>query len=408
MGADVVIAGGGPAGLAGALAFARRGARVQVLAGPDRPWSAGYGVWADRFEALGYGAFLGPVWRDAEVVFGEGSGLAVGRRYGRVAKRRLRGWFLEQLEAAGVTLVWRHAVAIDHDERGSTVTDEDGTVHRAALVIDASGHRPVFVRRDGEPTLFQAAFGQAGLAEHPWPDDVMTFMDWRQDHVRDALGEGAPTFLYVKPLGGARVFVEETSLVRGPAVPFSVLRARLHARLARLGVTMRTVDETELCLIPMDDPLPDRTQRVVGLGASASFVHPATGYQLCRSLAAAPVLADAVLDSLGAGRSPADAAVAGWQAIWPDDAVRRRELLLYGARLLSRLGAEDHVSFFRSFFSLPQETWRGYLADDGTLAETVRAMAGLLCVADTRTRWHLVRSGTHLPTVLARVAGGAA
>ncbi len=408
MAIDVVIAGSGPAGLATAAAFAERGARVRVLGGNDRPWAPGYGVWADRFEALGWGAFLGPVWRDAEVVLADGETRRLGRRYARVAKRRMRSHLFDRLDALGVELVWRHAGSVSHRPQGSVVTDEHGDTHAAAVVIDATGHRPALARRVGEPSLFQAAYGQAGIADHTWSDDVMTFMDLRTDHVQDALGPQAPTFLYVKPMGGARVFVEETSLVRGPAVPFSVLRARLAARLDRLGVVFRAVDDTELCLIPMDAPLPDLDQRVLATGGAASLVHPATGYQLSRALALAPALAEGVLDGLGTGTDPAHVVRDAWRVVWPDEALRRRELLLFGARLLATLSAADQRAFFRSFFDIPGALWRAYLSDDGSLADTIRAMAALLCVADARTRWHLVRSGPRLPAVLARVAGGGA
>jgi hypothetical protein len=36
-----------------------------------------------------------------------------------------------------------------------------------------------------------------------------------------------PSFLYAMPLGGNRVFLEETCLVAKPALPFAVLKRRL-------------------------------------------------------------------------------------------------------------------------------------------------------------------------------------
>lgn len=407
MRSDVVIAGAGPAGLSAAVAFAREGASVTLLGGDDVPWVPGYGVWADRFEALGYGAFLGPIWADAEVVLDEGPGVSLGRRYARVAKVRLRRHLLELAAEAGVRVLWRRGVSVAHDSRGCLVEDDQGGSHQAALLLDASGARSTLLRREGEASMFQAAFGQVGEADHGWRDEVMTFMDLRTDHVRDALGQASPSFLYVKPLGGRRVFVEETSLVRAPAMPFSILRARLRRRLARLGVPLEQVEHTEMCLIPMDLPLPDLGQRVLGLGAAASFVHPATGYQLCRSLAAAPRVARVVTEALGRGVSPEVAARDGWAVLWPEEALKRRELLLFGARLLAGLGSEDHRAFFGSFFRTPPSLWASYLSDEGSLADTVRAMAAMLCAADARTRFHLLRSGAKLPPVLARVTGGA-
>ena len=41
------------------------------------------------------------------------------------------------------------------------------------------------------------------------------------------------------PLAGARVFLEETCLVAKPALPFAVLKRRLHRRLAAMGLKAR-------------------------------------------------------------------------------------------------------------------------------------------------------------------------
>ena len=49
----------------------------------------------------------------------------------------------------------------------------------------------------------------------------------------------APSFLYAMPLGGARVFLEETCLVARPALPFAVLKRRLERRCAALGLKVR-------------------------------------------------------------------------------------------------------------------------------------------------------------------------
>jgi lycopene epsilon-cyclase len=45
-----------------------------------------------------------------------------------------------------------------------------------------------------------------------------------------------PSFLYAMPLGGKRVFLEETCLVAKPALPFSVLKRRLERRMRAVGI----------------------------------------------------------------------------------------------------------------------------------------------------------------------------
>lgn len=407
MASDVLVVGGGPAALAAAVGCAERGLSVTVLAGEDRPWSANYGAWADELERLGYGGWLGPVWQDALVVLDDATTIAVGRRYGRVARRRLRGGMLDRCEALGVRVVWSSARDLRHDATGSTVSDDVGTAWRASIVVDASGHRPAFVRRAGEATLFQAAVGVFARPEpNPFDPERMVFMDLRCDHLpaSDPLGPATPTFLYVMPLSPQRAFVEETSLVRGPAVPFPLLRERLRARMAHRGITLTEPEGTELCLFPMDTPLPDLDQRVVGFGAAASMVHPASGYQLGRAFATADDLGRAIADGLAARRGPDAVARDAWRAIWTEEDLLRRELHLFGTRVVAELGAQDVRSFFETFFAMPRDTWSGYLAGRGDVASVVRAMGSMMVHGGFRTRWTLLRSGTRLPGVLLKAA----
>jgi hypothetical protein len=48
-----------------------------------------------------------------------------------------------------------------------------------------------------------------------------------------------PSFLYAMPLGGGRVFLEETCLVARPAMPFATLKRRLERRCRALGIKVR-------------------------------------------------------------------------------------------------------------------------------------------------------------------------
>ena len=45
-----------------------------------------------------------------------------------------------------------------------------------------------------------------------------------------------PSFLYAMPVGGRRVFLEETCLVAKPALPFATLKRRLQRRLSAMGL----------------------------------------------------------------------------------------------------------------------------------------------------------------------------
>ena len=48
-----------------------------------------------------------------------------------------------------------------------------------------------------------------------------------------------PTFLYAMPFSDTRLFLEETSLVARPAVPFEELKQRLDARLEHYGIKIK-------------------------------------------------------------------------------------------------------------------------------------------------------------------------
>lgn len=75
--------------------------------------------------------------------------------------------------------------------------------------------------------------------------------------------EEVPTFLYAMPLGGNRVFLEETCLVAKPALPFAVLKRRLERRLDAMGVKVKKVSSKGFA------PSPACTHPRVGLGARA-------------------------------------------------------------------------------------------------------------------------------------------
>jgi flavin-dependent dehydrogenase len=176
---------------------------------------------------------------------------------------------------------------------------------RGSLVLDATGHsrRLVEFDRAFDPG-YQGAYGiVAEVESHPFDTEEMTFMDWRDDHLEGlpelkAKNAKLPTFLYAMPFSPTRVFLEETSLVARPAVPFDDLKARLEARMKWLGIKVKRVEEEEYCLIPMGGALPRHPQRVLAVGGTAGMVHPSTGFAVSRLLGAAPTVADAIVDAL--------------------------------------------------------------------------------------------------------------
>ena len=90
---------------------------------------------------------------------------------------------------------------------------------------------------------------QALLSEHePVCADQLSHHEMRlmTDHGRDLTNltqqpycRKLPTFLYAMPFSDTRLFLEETSLVARPGVPFEELKQRLDARLAHYGIKIK-------------------------------------------------------------------------------------------------------------------------------------------------------------------------
>ncbi len=226
-------------------------------------------------------------------------------------------------------------------------------------------------------------------------------MDYRTDHLTAPELHEPPTFLYAMDLGDGRYFAEETSLAHAPAVSLEVLEGRLMRRLAQRGIHVTDVEHVERCLFPMDLPLPWREQPVLGYGGAASMVHPVSGYQVGAALRFAPVVAAAVAAALAAGdASPVRTARAGWDALWPQARLRRRELYRFGLANVLRFDARQTQEFFAAFFGLPQPQWTGYLSDRLSTPELLRTMLALFTAAPVDVRCALTasvaRAGDHL------------
>lgn len=392
--ADALVVGAGPAGLAIAAALCDAGLRVAVLSPdpPDSPWRNTYGIWRDELEPLGLAGMLGHQWDDCTVYAG-GRELSLGRVYGLLDNERLQQHLLERCERGGAE--WRvgAAAAVEHTPAESRVTTRAGEVHRARLVVDASGHKPALLQRPARrPVAFQAAYGIVGtFARPPVRAGQLVLMDYRDEHLAPAERRGPPTFLYAMDLGGGEYFVEETSLAAAPPVSLKLLEQRLHRRLAARGAEAREVRHIERCLFPMNAPLPHLGQPLLGYGGAAGMVHPASGYQVGAALRHARPVAQAVARALGSERStPAEAARAGWQALWPPERRRRRSLYLFGLASLLRMDQAQLGAFFGAFFQLPPALWAGYLSDTLATPALLATMLRLFARAPLGVRATLI------------------
>jgi lycopene cyclase-like protein len=337
---------------------------------------------------------LGHRWSDSLSYFND-QPLRHGLDYGLFDRTKLQNHWLAICAASGMVWHQGQAIALDHGRQVSTLATACGQQLQARLVVDASGHQPVFVQRpDQGPVAGQAAYGVVGrFSAPPVQSGQFVLMDYRSDHLGEGEAQaGTPTFLYAMDLGDGLFFAEETSLALAPPVPFAVLKDRLHRRLAHGGIQVEQVEHEEFCLFPMNLPLPDLSQQVVGFGGAASMVHPASGYMVGSLLRRAPALADAIAQGLAdpALTSPAVAAMA-WQALWPLELRRKHALYCFGLEKLMRYPSAQLRQFFATFFALPQEYWYGFLTNTLSLPELVVAMLRLFATAPWSVRWGLMQ-----------------
>ena len=392
--ADVLIVGAGPAGLAMAAALCDQGLTVVGLAptSPLTPWTNTYGIWEDELAPLGLTQMLGHRWQDV-VVYVQEREIALGRSYGLLDNAKLQAHLL----ARTASMRWEQASAVSlvTDAHTTTVVTHTGKSLRARLVIDASGHNPLFVKRQPatHPTAYQAAYGVVGtFSAPPVAPGRLVLMDFRADYLTSQeRASEPPTFLYAMDLGGGRYFMEETSLAHAPAMAQEQLAARLYRRLAHRSIEVLTCEHVERCLFPMNSPMPDLRQRVVGFGGAASMVHPATGYQVGAALAMAPRVAAALADALSQrDASPEALAHAGWKAVWPGERLRRHYFYLVGLQMVLNFNEAQTHAFFGAFFDLPRKGWVGYLSNTLAIGELIAPMLNLFLRLPWRVRRKLL------------------
>ena len=390
---DVLVVGAGPAALSMATALARHELDVTLLAAGDpwQPWPNTYGIWGHELDESGLGFLLAHRWsRCASFFLGEE--INHGLDYGLVDKEGLQGYWRQLCSQHGVRIRRDAAVTVQHHRDHSHVQGAAGQSYRARLVVDATGHRPVFVQRPPCTAVAQqAAYGVLGrFTKPPIRPGSCVLMDYRNSHLSPEQQREPPTFLYGMDRGNGVYFVEETSLAAYPPLPFPLLQHRLQRRLQRQGCGVEQVQEVERCLFPMNLPLPDRRQRVVGFGGAATMVHPASGYMLGALLRRAPGLAAAIAQGLQEGRRGAALSRAAWDHLWSGDLVRRHGIYRFGLEKLMGLGSHDVQTFFHTFFHLPPHLWSGFLTNTLPLPSLTGAMVRLLAAAPWTIRRRLL------------------
>lgn len=401
---DLLVVGSGPAGLAVAKQVSATGISVCCIdPSPQRIWPNNYGVWVDEFEAMDLLDCLDTTWASAVVYIDDDKKKALNRPYGRVDRRRLKTKMMEGCISHGVTFHKARALKVSHEVDHSSVICSDGSSIRAKVVLDATGFSRSLVRYDKpyDPG-YQIAYGIVAEVDcHPYDVDKMVFMDWRDSHlngdpVAKKGNEQLPTFMYAMPFSSTRIFLEETSLVARPGFPFEEIQKRMVKRLKHLGINVKSIEEDERCVIPMGGPLPSLTQRVVGIGGTAGMVHPSTGYMVARTLATAPVVANAIIKRLDKKEiiGLKDLSVGVWDDLWPMDKRRQREFFCFGMDVLLSFDLTSTRRFFDTFFDLEPYHWHGFLSSRLSLQELFILGMSLFGRSTNASRLEIITKGT--------------
>lgn len=307
-----------------------------------------------------------------------------------------------ETEAGGIDLQRAYARVDDTPGRAALAeacTVLDGRVDASTVwpmgevVVDATGHAPVLLRREDADQAWQSAFGIVvrGTDVH-LPPGTALFMDWRSPDVDDG---GPPSFLYALSGDDGTLLLEETTLASLSPVPTEILRTRLAARLRRRGTVIDDVLGDEVVCFPMAGGLPRRGQRVAGFGASLGLVSPVSGYSVARALALAPLVADTIV--------AADAAAVGdavIDAVWTTEARSLRTLQRFALTAACSFNQQEASAFFAAFFALPAPQWRGFLDGTDTVKQARSTMLTLFSTSTLSLRFRLM-AGAWSPTGVA-------
>ena len=381
---DILILGSGPAALCLASELAKQSLNIKGIStkSPHEKWENTYGIWASELEELGLGYLLSHRWSETVSYFGDGikdKGNNPTKHfydYGLINQEAFQNDLLKKCK--GIQWLNETAKFIKSENKISEVICLSGLKLKARLVIDASGHKSKFIKRPNlKEVAQQAAYGIVGkFSNPPVNKDQFVLMDFRSDHLDDDELLKSPSFLYAMDLGNETYFVEETSLASYPAFSQDHLRKRLLSRLHNKGVKVSEIFHEENCLFPMNLPLPNKNQSVLGFGGAASMVHPASGYMVGSLLRRAPLLAEKLAIFLREpDYSSLELATKGWSVLWPYELTQRHRLYQYGLRRLMSFDESKLRSFFSNFFKLSTKEWVGFLTNTLPLPKLIYVMS---------------------------------
>ena len=403
---DVLVLGSGPGALAIASALSKEKLRVEVLSSNDHEetWPYTYGIWGEEVDELGLEELLEHRWSNTVSFFGSGNKkegsednqpILHSKDYGLFDKAKLQKYWISECNRFSVKWSRGTAKDLNVDNKRCRVLTTENIEYFARLIIDATGYNPVFLKGPPNSNIaVQTCYGVVGkFNKPPIEKEQFILMDYRCDHLNEEERREPPTFLYAMDLGNDTFFLEETSLGLSPPVDIKTLQIRLKKRLQHKGLFITEMKHEELgVFLPMNIPLPDLNQPILGFGGSAAMVHPASGYMVGGLLRRAPSLAKSIAKAMTSENlSPANIASIGWANLWPSELRRKQALYHFGLEKLMRFKEDQLRDFFKSFFDLPSEQWYGFLTNTLSIKDLVKAMWRMFLTAPWNVRFGLMK-----------------
>nr|AUG32738.1 lycopene cyclase [Paulinella longichromatophora] len=405
---DVLIIGAGPAALAISSELCKRGVKIQGLAtsSPKTPWKNTYGIWGLEVDKFNISSLLSHRWSNSNSYF---STIPIEHKadYGLFDKDLLQAHWLSSIDNATMPWYQGEAVFLKHFKNYSSVTTKEGLTLTARLIIEATGHQSRFINRPISKNIaYQTAYGIVGrFSKAPINPGQFILMDYHSTGYKaDQVKNKQPTFLYAMDLGKGIYFIEETSLASSIPVSYDTLQNKLRRRLIERNISVLDIYHEEFCSFPMNLPLPDTTQQVVGFGAAASMVHPASGYTIGNIIRSAPLLAESISDNLIKSDLPsAQLAHEAWTVLWSKDSLMCHQIFQFGLEKLMRFSEPQLLHFFDSFFSLPLPQWSGFLTNTLTTGQLTGAMINLFLKAPWSVRRGLIELRGEEPKMILKI-----
>jgi lycopene beta-cyclase len=234
-----------------------------------------------------------------------------------------------------------------------------GEVLTANLVVDARGPEGYLDRRG---TGYQRFVGLELALAAPHGLERPLLIDATVPQ------EGGFRFMYVLPLAGDRVLVEDTTFATGPELDDEALAAGCLAYAAAAGLEVSGVIRRERGALPMPwQGTIDPPAAPLRAGYQGGWFHPATGY----SFPVALRLADFV-----SSREPGAVIGRELETLWRQHMRQVRFCHRLNKMLFLWFADADQWNVFERFYKLPANLIRRFYALETTAADRARILVG--------------------------------